>query len=87
MRNVIRSGILSTSLLAALLISPGQAPAQFGNAVSVVSVAKDERSEIRDRCLARPGFRGACHRARIRATRWLIRATKLAVLQTQRRTH
>src|SRR6266516_7465947 len=22
-----------------------------------------------------PGFRGACHRARIRATRWLIRAT------------
>src|ERR1700682_6406182 len=24
-----------------------------------------------------PGFRGACHRARIRATRWLIRATRL----------
>src|SRR5206468_10331558 len=23
-----------------------------------------------------PGFRGACHRARIRSTRWLIRATK-----------
>jgi len=30
-----------------------------------------ERSEIRDRRRVIPGFRGACHRARIRATRWL----------------
>ena len=28
-----------------------------------------------------PGFRGACHRARIRATRWLIRATDLVFKQ------
>src|SRR6266576_3494428 len=30
-----------------------------------------ERSAIRDRRRVIPGFRGACHRARIRATRWL----------------
>jgi hypothetical protein len=33
----------------------------------------DERSDIRG--LAFPAYRGACHRARIRATRWLMRAT------------
>ena len=30
--------------------------------------------EIRDS--NRPGFRGACHRARVRATRWRIRVTQ-----------
>src|SRR5882724_6352463 len=34
-------------------------------------VARMERSEIRDSRDAGPGLRGACHRARIRATRWL----------------
>ena len=34
----------------------------------------DERSEIRGRWWRCPGSRGACHRARIRATRRLIRA-------------
>ncbi len=29
---------------------------------------------------AGPGYREACHRARIRATRWLIRATPTAVI-------
>ena len=38
------------------------------------TVGRMERSAIRDRSLSGemvPGFRGACHRARIRATRWL----------------
>src|SRR5258708_2367127 len=35
------------------------------------AVARMQRSAIRDRRRASPGFRGACHRARIRATRWL----------------
>ena len=34
-------------------------------------VARMERSEIRESRDAGPGLRGACHRARIRATRWL----------------
>jgi hypothetical protein len=28
-----------------------------------------------------PGYRGACHRARVRATRWLIRATLAALIR------
>jgi hypothetical protein len=39
-----------------------------------VVVARIERSEIREASQSGavgPGFRGACHRARIRATRWL----------------
>src|SRR6202795_3950525 len=48
-----------------------------------------ERSEIRDfrRVYGAPGLRGACHRARVRATRWLhpgyglfIRGTKAGLL-------
>src|SRR5258708_18692669 len=35
------------------------------------AVARMQRSAIRDRRRASPGFRGACHRARIRATRWI----------------
>src|SRR6185312_15637724 len=33
-----------------------------------------------------PGYRGACHRARIRATRWLIRATR-STTRSARPTH
>jgi hypothetical protein len=38
---------------------------------SGAAVARMERSAIRGRRCVSPGFRGACHRARIRATRWL----------------
>ena len=38
----------------------------------------DERSDIRDdSAMMGPACRGACHRARVRATRWLMRATSL----------
>jgi hypothetical protein len=42
---------------------------EFGTSGS--GVARMERSEIRESRDAGPGFRGACHRARIRANRWL----------------
>jgi hypothetical protein len=31
-----------------------------------------------------PGYRGACHRARIRATRWLIRVTPISIIGGER---
>ena len=36
----------------------------------------DQRSDIRRYTC--PAYRGACHRARVRATRWLMRATNYA---------
>jgi hypothetical protein len=52
----------------------GQALRMRSSYMTLKVVARMERSAIRDqpihlRCC--PGFRGACHRARIRATRWL----------------
>ena len=45
-----------------------------GNESNFLDVARMERRAIRDglkRGTSGPGLRGACHRARIRATRWL----------------
>jgi hypothetical protein len=40
-----------------------------------LSGSPHERSDMRDSLSKSPGYRGACYRARIRATRWLMRAT------------
>ena len=46
--------------------SPRYAPEALAQAI-LRAVARMERSVIRDRCRVNPGFRGACHRAALRA--------------------